>query len=291
VTSGQRSRPSLTALRSQIETIVGAPLAASCQLDDTGDPRVRLLDFLDGQRAVLKFNAEAPTDMAAAEAAGLRAIAGTNTIRVVTLIAVLDGGLLLGYVAPGRRTKPFWHRCGRQLAAMHGHLGTAFGFESDNYCGMTRQSNRWQEDGYAFFAEQRLIYQAALARDRNLLGAGVTAAVERLAARLPELVPVQPPSLLHGDLWSGNLLAAVDDGPVLIDPACYYGWAETDLAMTVLFGGFGEDFYRAYEDSHRPESGWRQRLPIYNLYHLLNHLNLFGTSYLPQITAVLDRFG
>ena len=114
--------------------------------------------------------------------------------------------------------------------------------------------------------------------------------VERLASRLAELIPEQPASLIHGDLWSGNLIVDSAGMPVLIDPAVYFGWAEAELAMTDLFGGFPKIFYHAYEQVRPLEPGYWERFPIYNLYHLINHLNLFGTGYRAQVLNILARY-
>ncbi len=146
------------------------------------------------------------------------------------------------------------------------------------------------EDGYAFFAEQRLIYQARLAFDSRLLDERETRRVAALAQRLPELIPEQPASLIHGDLWSGNAVTDSAGGPALIDPAAHYGWAEAELGMTSLFGGFPSRFYEAYDQDRSLQPGWRERLPLYNLYHLLNHLNLFGAGYLGQVRSILSRY-
>ena len=114
--------------------------------------------------------------------------------------------------------------------------------------------------------------------------------LEELLNKLNLLIPDQPASLLHGDLWSGNLITDNQGKPALIDPAVYFGWAEADLAMTDLFGRYPDAFYRAYEEINPLENGYRSRFPLYNLYHLLNHLNLFGRGYLPQIRQILSRF-
>jgi fructosamine-3-kinase len=176
------------------------------------------------------------------------------------------------------------------LAALHDHTSDKFGFEHDNYCGRTPQPNTWTSDGYQFFKEHRLVYQARLAQHSGLLSTSDLQRVEALSNRLVELVPAQPASLIHGDLWTGNAETGPEGEPALIDPAAHYGWAEAELAMTTLFGSFPPDFYRAYEQTHPLEPGWRSRLPLYNLYHLLNHVNLFGRSYLPQVQRILDRF-
>jgi fructosamine-3-kinase len=145
-------------------------------------------------------------------------------------------------------------------------------------------------DGYRFFAEHRLGYQAQRAARRGLLDAPLEAAVQALCRRLPELIPTQQPALLHGDLWSGNHFAAADGGPVLVDPACHWGWPEAELAMMCLFGQAPDRFFSAYTE-HRPLApGWAQRQPLYNLYHLLNHLVLFGTGYLNPVAAILRPF-
>ena len=111
-----------------------------------------------------------------------------------------------------------------------------------------------------------------------------------LAAKLPDLIPEQPASLIHGDLWSGNAIAGPLGEPAMIDPAVHYGWAEAELGMTTLFGGFPQAFYSAYEEVRPLDAGWRERLPIYNLYHVLNHVNLFGEGYLGQARSILHRF-
>jgi fructosamine-3-kinase len=145
-------------------------------------------------------------------------------------------------------------------------------------------------DGHRFFAERRLLYQARLAERRGLLGREQVRQAERLAARLPELIPEQPASLIHGDLWSGNTITDAAGNPALIDPAAYYGWAEAELAMTALFGAFPAGFYQAYAERRTLEPGFRQRFPIYNLYHLFNHLNLFGGGYRGEVLSILRHY-
>jgi fructosamine-3-kinase len=204
--------------------------------------------------------------------------------------------LLLEYLEPAPPGPRAWEVLGRQLAALHAHTAPAFGFPHANYLGSTPQPNTTTADGFQFFGEQRLLFQARLAHERGLLPAEGLHQAERLAGRLSELVPAQPASLIHGDLWSGNVIPGPDGALGLIDPAAHYGWAEAELAMTALFGGFPAGFYSAYAEAAlalgRPLApGWRERFPIYNLYHLLNHLNLFGRSYLGEVAALLQRYG
>lgn len=238
----------------------------------------------------LKTNSAAPPDMFAREAEGLTALDLPGAPRVPQPLLAGPDFLLLEDLAPAPPQPDYWEAFGRQLAVLHARTHDRFGFEADNYLGSTPQPNRWTEDGYAFFAEHRLLFQAGLAQGHGLLTSADYARVERVAARLPELVPEQPASLIHGDLWSGNAVTGPQGEPALIDPAAHYGWPEAELGMTALFGGFSEGFYRAYAESAEPQPGWRDRLPIYNLYHLLNHLNLFGTGYLGQVLRILDRF-
>jgi fructosamine-3-kinase len=248
------------------------------------------LETESGARFFLKTNANAPAEMFAREAEGLAALAATGELRVPAVHLVGEDFLLLEDLRPGRRATDYWEAFGRGLARLHAHTSPRFGFEHDNYIGSTPQPNRWSEDGYAFFAQQRLGYQVRLARENGLLVASEAAAIKRLAARLPQLVPPQPASLLHGDLWAGNALADAQGAPAIIDPAAHYGWAEAELGMTALFGGFPPAFYAAYEAQRPLAAGWRERLPLYNLYHLLNHLNLFGSGYYGQVMEVMSRF-
>ncbi len=243
-----------------------------------------------GDTFFLKTNPSAPADMFAREAEGLEALRVPDGPRVPQPYLWGPTFLLLEDLAPARRRPDFWETLGRQLAALHQHTAPRFGFPHDNYIGSTPQPNPWTEDGYAFFAEHRLLFQARLAYRRGRLSAEDLRRVERLAARLPDLVPPQPASLIHGDLWSGNVIPDALGQPALIDPAAHYGWAEAELGMTLLFGGFPDAFYRAYTEARPLPPGWRERMPIYNLYHLLNHLNLFGESYAASVRQILRRF-
>jgi fructosamine-3-kinase len=224
------------------------------------------------------------------EAEGLKALAGANEIRVPSVYLVGAGFLLLEDLAPAPRAERYWRSFGSQLARLHLHTSTQFGFAQDNYLGSALQPNKLTNDGHEFFADQRLGFQVRLARDNDLLSKGELKEFEELVGKLPELIPVQPASLIHGDLWSGNALTDAAGQPALIDPAAHYGWAEAELGATALFGGFDPSFYVAYQEERPLERGWQARLDVYNLYHLLNHLNLFGHSYHAQLVNILRRF-
>jgi protein-ribulosamine 3-kinase len=253
------------------------------------------LQTKSGKSFFLKTNRQAPPDMFAREAEGLTALGSVGegskqSPRVPKVFLYGQHFLLLEDLNPAQRKPDYWPVFGRQLAVLHNCTNPQFGFDHDNYIGSTPQPNTWQEQGALFFAEYRLGFQARLAQRQGLLGPADVRRVQSLAERLPDLVPVQPASLIHGDLWGGNAISDENGGPAIIDPAAHYGWAEAELAMTTLFGSFPEAFYQAYQEVRPLEPGYRARFPVYNLYHLLNHLNLFGSGYLAQIRMILRRF-
>ena len=244
----------------------------------------------------LKTNSSAPTDMFAREAEGLIELAAGNDSGISTsprIPGVLTFGqyyILLEYIHSAARSSDYWQTFGHELASMHKITNPRFGFQHDNYIGSTPQLNPWTIDGYEFFAEQRLLFQVRLAQDQRYLDQSQVKRTSALCRRLPELIPEQPASRIHGDLWSGNAMADENGNPVLIDPAINYCWAEAELAMTALFGTFPETFYQAYQEVRPLASGYRERFPLYNLYHVLNHVNLFGRSYVSQAISILSRY-
>ena len=175
-----------------------------------------------------------------------------------------------------------WPALARMLAALHRHSAPRFGWETDNWIGLAPQKNGWSEDWIAFWRERRLLPQL----ERAGLASQAAPLLQKLERFFPGYRPV--PSLLHGDLWHGNA-GFTPEGPVLFDPAVYYGDREADLAMTQLFGGFPRTFYEAYREAWPLDAGYAMRKELYNLYHLLNHLNLFGESYLAQVQATLRQ--
>jgi protein-ribulosamine 3-kinase len=243
-----------------------------------------------GQTLFLKQNGDAPQDMFAREKEGLEALADAGSLRVPLAYFCGQSYLVLEDLKPSRPAATYWEDFGRGLATLHATTSDQFGFAHDNYLGSTPQPNPWTKDGYTFYGEHRLRFQARLARHKRWLDDRALTQIDSIIRRLPRLVPEQPASLLHGDLWSGNATSTADGQPALIDPAAHYGWAEAELGMTMLFGGFPAAFYDAYEATHSLTPGWRDRLSHYNLYHLLNHLNLFGAIYLDQVKLVIERF-
>ena len=236
-----------------------------------------------------------------AEAAGLRALRAADAPLVVPEVLAAEdaaggrpGFLLMDWIEAGRPVGRFWAGFGEALAALHRHTEPEgrYGFERANFIGRLPQSNAWRTDWPDFFRSQRLAPQIAMARDSGRWRSGWDALADRLLARLGDLLPARPPaSMLHGDLWSGNVLTADDGRAALIDPAAYFGHREADLAMTELFGGFDGRFYDAYRAAWPLEPGYAERREVYNLYHLVNHLNHFGAGYAGGVERVLRRFG
>jgi fructosamine-3-kinase len=232
-----------------------------------------------GATRLLKTNSEAYEDAFAAEADGLAALrwAGMRAPEAFSNGTVEGQAyLVMEYLELGGR-KDF-AALGRLLAAAHRKPGPRFGWRRDNYIGATPQQNGWSDDWSVFWMERRIRPQIELAR-RNGFGLALPE-VSVLERHEPQ------PALLHGDLWSGNA-GFTADGPVVFDPAVYYGDREADLAMTELFGGFPREFYEAYDAAWPLDEGYERRKPMYNLYHLLNHLNLFGGGYLTQVKTAL----
>lgn len=225
-----------------------------------------------------------------AEAAGLQALADTQALVVPEVLYSDDECLLMEFLAQAPKCADFDEILGEGLARQHQCRSDRFGFGQTTYCGGTAQPNGWQRDGYRFFAEQRLMALGIRCHKAGLLSTAELRQLERVSQKLPELIPEQPPALLHGDLWSGNVTSDANGKPALIDPAVYFGWGEADLAMTLMFGGFSERFYRAYQSVQPLESGWRKRADIYNLYHYLNHLLLFGGGYHSDVQRIVKYY-
>jgi protein-ribulosamine 3-kinase len=255
----------------------------------------------DGSRYFLKQNRISLRDMFEKEAAGLRILEDATggdggTIRIPEVIGLTDdfesgqAFLILSFIDEGRRTGDFDRRFGQALAEMHRHTEPRFGLDHDNYIGRLPQKNERRDTWTDFFIECRLEPQFAMARGRGFFDGAARQSLDRLGKRLPELLPDEPPSLLHGDLWGGNYLCDSENRPVLIDPAAFYGHREAELAFTTLFGGFGRDFYTGYEEQWPLQPGFRDRRDIYNLYPLLVHVNLFGGMYVSQTEAILRRY-
>ena len=229
-----------------------------------------------------------------AEANGLRLINVTSAIAVPDVILEGTAGehsfLVLDWIDARRPTTKAFEVLGRSLAKMHKNTAGYFGLDHDNYMGSLRQSNKMHQRWSDFFIEERLHPMVHMATDKKLLTSNDAASFERLYKNLAGLFTEEEPSLIHGDLWGGNYLVDTNEKPYLIDPAVSYGNREFDIAMTTLFGGFSDDFYRAYKEAFPLAKGWEGRVDLWNLYPLLVHLNLFGSGYLGQVRDCLRRY-
>jgi fructosamine-3-kinase len=244
--------------------------------------------------AFVKVAEGATLDVFEAEAVGLEALHLANAIRVPRVLGVgaAEGHALLAleWIDIGRPTSSSDAQLGAQLAIQHRHTKPLHGFKRNNFIGNTPQANLWSRDWVNFWRERRLEPQLdtalSVAADEGL-AERITLLLALMDGFFTSYVPVA--SLLHGDLWSGNYGADAAGTPVIFDPAVYYGDRECDLAMTRLFGAFSSDFYAAYNCEWTLDDGWQQRVELYNLYHVLNHHNLFGGAYLAQAEAMVGR--
>ena len=245
----------------------------------------------------VKLNTASQVQMFEAEALGLKQMLETQAIRVPKPIGwgtVADCAyIILEWLELGGNNTQSWEQMGGQLAAMHrwnpttqGGRAKGFGWDINNTIGSTPQINNWTSDWAEFFAQHRIGYQFQLARRRG----GHFPQQDRLLSVIPQLLNHQPqPSLVHGDLWGGNAAVTKSGEPVIFDPATYIGDREVDIAMTELFGGFPSAFYRGYNEVSPLDEGYKQRKTLYNLYHILNHFNLFGGGYASQANQMIEQ--
>ena len=261
-----------------------------------GAPAERVLRAVlgDGSRVFVKAGDPEQMRRFKAEASGLEALSATGTIRVPEVLLVGGEGrhtyLVLEHLdlVPGAPAS--FARMGQQLAQLHRKTATQFGFERDNYIGLTPQENTSGVAWPAFFRERRLEPQLKRVSGSPSAGMWVEGGL-RVAEAIPLFFPgyAPQPSLLHGDLWSGNAGFLPDGTPVIFDPAVYYGDREADIAMSELFGGFAPQFRDAYREAWPLDPGYGVRRDLYNLYHVLNHVNLFGAGYVTQAQGLIRK--
>lgn len=279
----------------------GAKIESASRISGGDINEAYSLTLTGGKVIFMKSNTKENLSLFTAEAAGLEAITRTKAIGTPHILGIgTDGNrggfsfLLLEFISSKNRNKNYWENFARQLADMHRASAAGFvskgkyGFDSDNYIGRHGQINTGYDSWTGFFRDCRLEPQfqdASRYFDRE-----DWKRIVRLLDHMDELL-VEPeyPSLLHGDLWGGNVITGNDGAAWLIDPAVYVGHAEADLAMTELFGGFPPVFYDAYKEVAPLQPGYERRRDVYNLYHLLNHLNLFGRMYLSEVKRMIGR--
>ena len=284
-------------LRSRLEKKFAEPIKSTVAVSGGCIANSCKLQLSSGREFFLKQSRSGSSSSFASEARGLEELRKSGVVRVPEVVDKGPDFLLLEWIEVGKNsTDSSMDELGRQLAELHSFRGDKFGFVEDNYLGDSPQSNLSStagKDNWAiFFAGNRLHFQAELAEKKGYATPEIRGLLDVLIEKIPDLLSgtEEKPSLLHGDLWCGNYLIDVDGRPWLIDPAVYYGHREADLAMTSLFGGFTKTFYSAYESAFPLVPGYPEREPLYQLYHLMNHLNLFGTGYYGQVLSILKRY-
>jgi fructosamine-3-kinase len=266
-----------------------APVGGGC-INETS-----VLTLSNGQKVFLKYNSDPPPDFFAVEARGLELlgkVAGGPLVPRV--LGSRAHWLLLEYVEEAPTGGEFYAQFGRALARLHRDTREDFGLDHDNYIGKTVQRNRPEKSAVAFYRDSRFRFQQELARGK--LPQELDRKLDKLCAGLDKWLDLagEKPALLHGDLWSGNYFAGArpqsSPRPFVFDPAVYYGLREADLAMTELFGRLPQPFYDAYNEAFPLSPGYAERKNLYNLYHLLNHLNLFGATYLGAVERAVNEY-
>jgi fructosamine-3-kinase len=252
------------------------------------------IKFESGTTAFLKMNSQG--DMFRKEANGLNELAKAEAIRVPKVILCEDDFILLEFIAQGSRVKTFFRDFGINFAKLHQYKDESFGFYEDNYIGSSIQKNipdqneknNWTE----FYFNKRILFQYRLAEKNGYASFELKDGIKMLEDKIETILEgsEELPALLHGDLWSGNFIADESGNACLIDPAVYYGHREADLAMTKLFGGFSREFYYSYNEFFPLKSGYEYRENIYKLYHIMNHLNLFGTGYYSHAIELIRSY-
>ena len=276
-----------------IEDATGRPFSVNRQQAKSGGSiNTAVVLSSDDQQYFVKTNASGQKAMFEAEARGLLALASSETLKVPRPVCFGENSsqsyIVMEYLDMSGRADQA--ALGQQLALMHRLCAEQFGWEINNTIGATFQPNKWMADWVEFWRQQRLGFQLQLAAN-NGYGGELQLLGERLLIEMPKLFNAREikPSMLHGDLWGGNAAGLNDGTPVIFDPAFYYGDREADLAMTYLFGGFSADFYASYQNAFPLDEGFAVRKVFYNIYHVINHLNMFGGGYHGQSIQMLRQ--
>ena len=277
-----------------IEAVIGEKIKAFRPVSGGDISRAFLLETSQNRYFLKTNNHQEALMMFQAEKLGLETIYKTNTIAVPEVFYCgsfeKDSFLLLQYIEPKSPEKKDFVRLGTKLATLHNISQTSFGFTSDNYIGRLFQSNKSHLNWEDFYCYERLLPQLKLSKSKGLLSNNEIPEITGLLKVLKDMFCNAKPSLLHGDLWSGNFIIATDGQPFLIDPAIYFGHHEVDIAMSKLFGGFDPYFYEAYQDYYPVDENYSARIDLHQLYYLLVHLNMFGNSYYGSVKAILSRY-
>lgn len=260
-----------------------------------GDINEAFLANVNGQEFFIKYNQhKSAKAMFEAEKKALdlmQTIISNHVPAVVGLLSNQKGSaLILEYIKPSQSLSKDYKTLGQILAQLHDHSSDEFGLDHDNFIGTLPQKNQHYNTFADFYSNCRLLPQIVLAHDNGLLSKNDTKAFNPFLKKLSHLIPLENPSFIHGDLWAGNHLFSNSGQPYLIDPAISFAHREMDLAMSKLFGGYPQDFYHSYHEVFPLQKGWEYRLDIYQLYYLLVHLNLFGSSYYSSVMRIIKKY-
>ena len=280
----------------EIENFRGSAIKKSESLSGGCISNAYKVTFEDDTSFLIKINEHSPADMFIKEAHGLKELQKANAIKVPEVILYDEGFVLLEFITSVTKKKNFFEEFGRKFALLHKFKADEFGFYEDNYIGSTPQINindeTTKKNWTSFYFNKRLLYQFKLAEKNGYADSRLRDAFIKTEDNIESILEGsdEMPTLLHGDLWSGNYMTDENGKACLIDPAVYYGHREADLAMTKLFGGFSQLFYDSYNESFPLREGWKYRENIYMLYHVLNHLNLFGSGYYAHALSLMKFY-
>ena len=285
-----------TIIQNKIEAILNEKIVNEFSVSGGCISDAKIINTETGKHFFLKSNNNNPSKMFLNEANGLKELEKSNTIRVPKVISAADDYILLEVISSSSKSKHFFEDFGRNFAEIHKHTNEQYGFYENNYIGSLPQINIPENmelyDWPSFYFNKRLKFQINLAENNGYLTDELSSAFSKLENKIESILSNnnEKPALLHGDLWSGNFIIDENGSACLIDPAVYYGNREADLAMTKLFGGFDNIFYSAYNEYFPLPEGCNYRENIYKLYHVLNHLNLFGQSYYHQALNLIRYY-
>jgi fructosamine-3-kinase len=280
----------------KIENLRGSTVKKTESLSGGCISNAYKVTFEDNLSCLIKINELSPVDMFIKEAHGLQELRKANAIKVPEVLLFDAEFILLEFINSASKQKYFFEEFGRKFALLHKYNADEFGFYEDNYIGSTPQINinndKTKKNWTSFYLSNRLLYQFKLAEKNGYTDSRLRDTFMKTENKIESILEGSDakPSLLHGDLWSGNYMTDENGDACLIDPAVYYGHREADLAMTKLFGGFSQTFYDSYNDTFPLSEGWKYRENIYMLYHVLNHLNLFGSGYYSHALSLMKFY-
>jgi len=288
-------KSSQSALASRLAAHLSSPIASLSSVGGGDINQAFKAETASHETYFIKTHPSPPPGFFAREARGLNLLSQTQTVSIPRVVSVVEeenvSCLILEWITSGPASSRSSMSFGQDLAKLHRTSSDVFGLEEDNYLGTLQQLNLPTKDWVEFYRDRRLYPLLQRAHQSGMLPSKLMRESDVLLTNLPSILgPIEAPSLLHGDLWGGNRMIDKAGTSWLIDPAVYFGNREVDLAMMRLFGGFPQEVFEAYHATYPLSPGWQDRIDIYQLYPMLIHLNLFGTSYLGSVERILHRY-